>query len=124
MAKLRDAAKERFWRRMLRQHAASGLGTRRFCASQGVPEYQFHWWRRTLRKRDEQQGQSSARASAAKVRRGTAARAAFLPVRLPVVLEAPIEVIHPRGLIVRVPVLFDPAALRRILETLDLDGAS
>jgi hypothetical protein len=110
MAKARDAAKERFWRRLIRRHVASGLGTRRFCAQEDVPEHQFHWWRRTLRERDRRAadeqdcGQSSGSGDASHAEGN---EAEFLPVRLPFSLGTPIEVVHPRGYVHRILVALD-----------------
>ena len=127
MAKARDAAKERFWRRLIRRHVASGLGTRRFCEREGVLEHQFHWWRRTLRERDRQaadEQNGSPSSPSTKARRGAGNEAEFLPVRVPFSLGTPIEVVHPRGYVVRVPALFDAAVLHRLLVTLDAQGTS
>lgn len=126
MGKRRDAAKERYWRNLIRRHQSSGLGTRRFCDQVGVPEHRFHWWRRTLRCRDQQ--------IASRVRSSDAPRAvradskddcsAFIPVRLPFSLGGSIEVVHPRGYVIRVPSVFDASVLERILSTLDSPTAS
>jgi len=43
----------------------------------------------------------------------------FVAVRLPFMTDAPIEVVHPVGYVVRVPTGFEPRTLRRILATLD-----
>ena len=48
----------------------------------------------------------------------------FVPVKLPLSLGSPIEVVHPHGHVVRVPVIFDPEALKRILAVLDLSAKS
>jgi len=48
----RDGAKERFWRRAVRQQAASGLGVRAFCRERSLSEASFYAWRRTLAERD------------------------------------------------------------------------
>lgn len=37
----RNRAKERYWRRLLRQKQQSGLSGRAFCAAQGVSEPSF-----------------------------------------------------------------------------------
>jgi len=37
MGKPRDGAKERYWRRVLRRQASSGLGTGHFCQREGKP---------------------------------------------------------------------------------------
>jgi len=121
MPKPRDAAKERYWRNLIRRHDASGLGTRRFCDQVGVPQHRFHWWRRTLRRRD--QHDASAVHSEDAARAVSAGRdddgSAFLPVRLPFSLGTSIEVVHPRGYVIRVPSLFDAHALQRILVALE-----
>lgn len=121
MGKPRDAAKERYWRDVLRRFGTSGLGTKRFCAREGVAEHQFHWWRRRLR----QPGQRQPRQHAVAVNRTQdasidAQESPFLTVSMPLSLGVPIEVVHPRGHVIRVPALFDAAALGRILAMLDL----
>jgi hypothetical protein len=50
--KHRDASKERFWRRMVREWRASGLSVRAFCKQRDVPQASFYGWRRTLAERD------------------------------------------------------------------------
>jgi hypothetical protein len=168
MAKSRDAAKERYWRGVIRRQRAGGLGTKRFCAQEGIPEHRFYWWRRTLRRRDEHGVQDRRRTGGkhrfqevqgdglrdsdavgkvdsvrrAGIRRGGPrsvhgsgddARhrgcqddhtSAFLPVSLPLSLGVPIEVVHPRGHVVRVPAIFDPVVLKRILAVLDVSVGS
>jgi hypothetical protein len=53
-ANYRDVAKERFWRRIVRQWRESGLSVRAFCAQQGLAEPNSYAWRRTIRERDSQ----------------------------------------------------------------------
>ena len=48
MRKVRDASKERYWRKLIRRQAESGETIARFCAREGVSAHQFYWWRRTL----------------------------------------------------------------------------
>jgi hypothetical protein len=50
--KPRDAAKERFWRRMVRRWQASGLSVRAYCAQHRLSQPAFYAWRRTLAQRD------------------------------------------------------------------------
>ena len=120
MGKPRDAAKERYWRDLLRRFATSGLGTKRFCAQEGVPEHQFHWWRRRLRQPIRRQPRQRAVAlNRTRDASGDAQGSPFLPVSVPLCLGVPMEVVHPRGHVIRVPALFDAAALGRILATLD-----
>jgi hypothetical protein len=49
---LRDAVKERFWRRRVRQWRASGLSVRAFCEQRNLQEASFYGWRRILAERD------------------------------------------------------------------------
>ena len=51
-------------------------------------------------------------------------RSPFVPVSLPLSLGSPIEIVHPRGHVIRVPAVFDPVALTRILGVLDLSAKS
>lgn len=108
MGKVRDKTKENRWRRLQRQQKASGESVARFCERRRVPVHQFYWWRRTLRQRDGQRRDQDPHPDAS-----------FVPVRLPLFSAGPMEVVHPGGWVVRVPVGFDPASLRRVLETLD-----
>lgn len=123
MSKPHDAAKERYWRDVLRRFGTSGLGPKRFCAQEGVREHQFHWWRRRLRQpvRPRQRRvalQPKPDAS------GAAQESPFLAVSVPLSLSAPLEVVHPRGHVIRVPALFDAVALGRVLAILDSAGQS
>lgn len=117
----RDVSKERYWRRIIRRQGKSGETITHFCAREGVPVHQFHWWKRTLRARDRQSTQELQIADNgdASARQDKQASNSFVPVRLPFLNDAPIEVVHPGGYLVRVPVGFDPPSLGRILATLD-----
>lgn len=123
MAKSRDAAKERYWRGVIRRFEASGLGARRFCEREGLAAHRLYWWRRTLRRRGPCQTQRRGRG---RVRDGGGQQgeASFLPVGLPLSVGGPIEVVHPRGHVIRVPAIFDPTALSRILAAIDTPAGS
>ena len=121
MKKNRDGSKERYWRKVIKRQATSGETIADFCAREGVPAHQFYWWRRTLRARDQQtirelqvasDGEESARGQ-------EQASNSFVAVRFPFMTDAPIEVVHPVGYVVRVPTGFDSQLLRRVLATLD-----
>ena len=121
MGKVCDASKERYWRKLIRRQGETGETVARFCARQGVPAHQFYWWQRTLRDRDRQLTADAGGAHEAGhvlASEGEQAAKSFVPVRLPFLTNAPIEVVHPGGWVVRVPVGFDPLSLRRILATL------
>jgi transposase-like protein len=48
----RDVAKERYWRDVVRRHAASGLSVRTFCLREELTKSAFYAWRRTIGERD------------------------------------------------------------------------
>lgn len=48
----RDRTKESFWRRVMADHAGSGLSVRMWCARRRLREASFYWWRRQLARRD------------------------------------------------------------------------
>jgi hypothetical protein len=125
MAKSRDGTKERYWRGVIRRFEASGLGARRFCKQKRLSEHRLHWWRRTLRQRDRSSARRPRKTRAGGPVRDRKGDSPFLPVSLPFSLGSPIEVVHPRGYVLRVPVIFDPTALSRILAVIDTSaGAS
>ena len=116
--KRRDPAREKFWRRTIRDQQRSGLSVREFCHRQGLKDWAFRWWRQELARRDQASSvaTSGERAEAAPV---------FLPVQV-VDLETvspppapPIEIVLPTGLIVRVPSGFDPRSLGHVLAALE-----
>ena len=127
MAKSRDAAKERYWQGVIQRLEASGLGVRRFCEREGLPAHQLYWWRRTLRRRGPCQArrpEGSGRRGRVRNCGGQQGESSFLPVGLPLSVGGPIEVVHPRGHVIRVPAIFDPTALSRILATIDAPAGS
>lgn len=127
MAKSRDAAKERYWRAVIRRLEASGLGPRRFCERERLPEHRLHWWRRRLRGDQGRRGRllSARRHRRVHDRDDQRKGSSFLPVGIPFSVGGPIEVVHPRGHVIRVPAIFDAAALSHILAVIDAPvGAS
>ena len=48
--------------------------------------------------------------------------AVFIPVRVSAAGGSALEIVHPRGHVLRVPAVFDEGALRRVLEVLDQQG--
>jgi transposase-like protein len=49
-----DVQKERYWRKVIREAAQSGLSIRRFCQQHRIRESQFHWWQRKLKERRQE----------------------------------------------------------------------
>jgi transposase len=112
--KPRDPAREKFWRRTIRDQQRSGLSVRDFCHRQGLKDWTFRWWRQELARRDQVPSMATAGEQ-------TEAAPVFLPVPI-VDLEAvspPIEIVLPTGLIVRAPSGFDPRTLGRVLAVLE-----
>ena len=120
--KRRDPARERFWRRAIRQQQQSGLAVPEFCRREGLKDGAFRWWRQELARRDQQPSPDPRGVPEADT---TDAAPAFLPVRV-VDLEAvttrsapPIEIVLPGGPTVRVPAGFDPRTLGDVLTVLE-----
>lgn len=120
--KRRDPARERFWRRTIRQQQRSGLAVPEFCRREGLKDGAFRWWRQELARRDQQPTPDPRGVSEGDT---TDATPAFLPVRV-VDLEAvstrsapPIEIVLPGGPTVRVPAGFDLRALGDVLTVLE-----
>ena len=141
MAKSRDATKERYWRGVIRRFEASGLGPRRFCQREGLSEHRLHWWRRTLRQRDQGRARRPGSSGTRKAVRGKAGKpvrertggsvrgdhgsdSPFLSVGLPFSVGGSIEVVHPRGHVIRVPAIFDSTALGCILAAIDASAGA
>ncbi len=134
MAK-RSAEKERYWRRVLQRQRKSGLSVRQFCLEQQLSEPSFHSWKRTIADRDwrEKSATEDARRSVEPDRCDDAptpnatgdsdmqaeAAAMFVPLKLSAAASSVIEVVHPRGHLLRVPATFDAGGLRQLLQILD-----
>ena len=57
--KRRDPAREKFWRRTIRDQQRSGLSVRDFCDREGLKDWTFRWWRQELARRDRQPSAAS-----------------------------------------------------------------
>jgi hypothetical protein len=137
MAK-RSAEKERYWRQVLQRQRKSCLSVRQFCLEQQLSEPSFHSWKRTIADRDWrlQSATEDAQRSVEPERcddaptpnpPGEAAKQAdaaamFVPLKLSVAASSVIEVVHPRGHLLRVPATFDAHGLRQLLQILDQPG--
>ena len=101
-ASLSASDRERIWRERIAGWKRSGQTVRAYCATHGLREPSFYHWRRTLADRDRGRPVPSA--------------PAFAAVR--VVADPVLEVVLPAGLVVRVPVGTDPAAVARLVSAL------
>jgi transposase-like protein len=95
----RGAERERFWREAVAGHRKSGLSVRAYCRERGLSEPNFYAWRRELARRD-----------------GSAAPK-LVPVT--VVSGSMIEVVLPKGVVVRAPSASEPAAVARLVAALE-----
>lgn len=55
-----DPEKEKHWRDLLKRFQKSGQPFKKFCKSENISPNTFQYWRRELRRRDEEQGKISA----------------------------------------------------------------
>ena len=101
----RDAAKERFWRRVVERWRRAGISIRAFCRRESLSEPSFHAWRRELRRRDQE-------------KTSVQSQPAFVPVR--VAASAPfLELVLAAGQVLRVPPGFDRQTLREVVAALE-----
>jgi hypothetical protein len=78
-----------------------------------------------LRQRGQHRSRASQESEAADFDREHGSRgdvSPFVPVAIPFSVGVSIEVVHPRGHVIRVPAIFDPVALKRILSVLDISS--
>ena len=105
---VRDAGRERRWRRVMRSWAKSGVGVREFCRREKLPETAFYYWRRELRRRDGE-----------KKRKGRQSSGAFVPVRLAGDFPVPVELRLVSGQVLRLGAAFDPGRVAELVRLLE-----
>jgi hypothetical protein len=123
--KRRDLGKEKYWRALVTEHAASGETVKGFCLRKHLSEHSFFAWRREIRLRDEEK-ESKGKAFAGREKTPfKELEKSFVPVRLvstaetPVpVKSAPIQIETPNGFKVIVEGLVDLKFLGQILAVL------
>jgi hypothetical protein len=113
----RNEEKWAYWRSVLDRQRASGLSVRQFCKESQVAEASFHTWKRKIARGDCQESDSSEkvgqeRSKAKRVARQTESSEVFIPVRVSAAASSVLEVVHPRGHVLRVPAVFDEGSLR------------
>jgi transposase len=122
--KRRDPAREKLWRRTIREQQRSGLSVRVFCEREGLTNGDFLRWRRELNRRDLET-RNDVSNSATSVPTEPRASPTFLPVRVvdadhdPSRPAPPIEIVLQGGPTVRVPPGFDPRTLGDVLAVLE-----
>ena len=103
-----DRPKEKFWRNVLGQFAASGQSVRAFCAARQLSEPSFYSWRRTLAERD----------AAPPIAR-TAIAPPFLPVQVADQASQRIEIVLRDNRRIRLCGPVDRAALAQVVAVLE-----
>jgi len=118
-----DLKKREYWRAVVQRHEESGQTVRGFCQANHLSEPSFYSWRRKLV--GKEQPASKPAASEDRKKQNAVARPsiieapAFIPLRLSVGGENLVEIVHPRGHVVRVPACFERETLQQILGLLD-----
>ena len=122
-----NVEKQEYWRSVLRRQKRSGLSVRQFCTEHRLSQASFYSWKRKIASRDRQAGIRSGGKGRKRSRTQTVTKpdektAVFIPVRLGAAAGGVLEVVHPRGYVVRVPAVFDENSLRQVLHVLDGQG--
>lgn len=107
MGKPLDKEKERYWLGVLQAQERSGDSIAAFCGTRRIAVHQFYWWRRRLQRQQQSRKVDASKATS------------FIPVRVPLVTEA-IEIVHPKGCIIRLKSGIDATSLQQVLRALDL----
>lgn len=116
MARRRNLERERYWRAVIREQGASGLGISAFCREREVPLSSFFQWRRKLKDRQAQDEPELCNGTPRK-----APVAKFVPVQLsppPMTTRAGCEIVLADGCRVIVPTQCDATWLGEILGVL------
>jgi hypothetical protein len=121
----RSVDKQVYWQHVVRRQRKSGLSIRQFCEDNDLSQASFYHWKRKSTRRDHQAEVSPHREGPSRRPKASspkAGRSVFIPVRLNAAGSSVLEVVHPRGHVVRVPAVFDGDALRQVLHVLDQQG--
>ena len=122
----RDRRLEARWRRIIRQHAWSGLNIRDFCRKSNLRESAFYFWRQELKRRgldrsDAEHSSGVALARPEEQRKRPSGQATFVPVRVTDDVRADggrIEIVLSGGRRVHVVAPVDRQALADVLAVL------
>lgn len=124
-----SAEKQAYWRSVLRRQQNSGLSVRQFCMDEQLSDASFYRWRRKIASGDrgavaslEKDGPKRSKTKRDANAKQNQNAAVFIPVRLNAAAGSLLEVVHPRGHVVRVPTVFDENSLRQVLNILDQQG--
>jgi hypothetical protein len=118
----RDSKKEVRWRKIVGAQRRSGQTVRQYCREKDLAESAFWFWKRELARRDAEKPTLYPGVRHLKRRKG---RQRSLPSLVPVTIgpalsaTAPVEVLLPQGVNVRVSSSCDEAMLRMVLSVLE-----
>lgn len=116
MARRRNLERERYWRGVIREQGASGLGISAFCREREVPLSSFFQWRRKLKARQAKDESGPGNRSPREE-----SEAKFVPVQLcppPMAMRAGCEIVLADGCRVIVPTQCDATWLVEVLGAL------
>ena len=115
----RSPEKETHWRKMVRQQRRSGMTVRQFCKDHGLSEASFFSWQREIAIRDRQAAGTAENGSSARKKHviPPPMDSPFIPLHLSG--ASALEVVHPRGHVLRIPAGFDGRCLEKVLQLLD-----
>jgi hypothetical protein len=119
--------KEAYWREMLSRQQRSGQSIRQFCKDHDLSEPSFYGWKREIKKRDgHAAGTAPKRRSRSGMKNQAAQRHAsaspFIPLQLTGGPTRVMELVHPRGHLLRIPAVFDENCLHKVLQLLDREA--
>ena len=118
----RSEQRRAYWREVLERQQKSGLSIRQFCREQQVSEASFHGWKRKLAAGVANSVASAKAGGSPKQEGQTDQGAVFIPVRVSGSAGSLLELVHPRGHVLRVPAGFNEGSLRQVLDVLDHRG--
>jgi hypothetical protein len=125
MARRRSEQREAYWKGVLQRQRKSGQSVRAFCLANDISQGSFYNWRRKL---DQP---SMGLSKPADVSGQGCEPMPFIPLKISGLTGlgslggagGVIELLHPRGCVLRVPSTFDSESLLRLLKVLDQEGA-
>ena len=123
----RSEEKREYWRGVLARQQESGLSIRQFCREQQVAEASFHSWKRKIVGHTRTEAASSEageqkHTGTKRIAKRAENAAVFIPLRVNSSAGSVLELVHPRGHVLRVPAVFDERSLREVLTVLDQQG--
>ena len=133
---VRDMAKERHWRGVIKSWHSSGITAAEFCRRHGHKYFQFQDWRKIIQKRDAQTAAMQRKGGSSKLNRNQHSARATRPrqpaldfvqasitdsVRASSVLpdESKVEVVLPCGTVLRITTTCPPEFLSTVVAALE-----